>query len=308
MPRARTYIQDLVAARIDELVPTGDNIGGQTGIEASYPKIEEELDLAAWWILQNAPEQLLFSVMVNDLKHFHTTNSYDSVIDIDTRIVIDSKLIVTVVLPDNFLRFVRVKLNSWTRPVEALLRKDDPKYAQLFNKYNFGDWRRPYAALVPFSSYSSDPNETLKRTIDQTLTASQTLSGLYNGQTPSGGSALTTGDIIVLTGQTDKDENGVYVVQASGAPQKVDNNTTTVNCKRALHLFRAKTASDTLEELFYIPSLKAEEMPDELIDALVDETAYRVFRTMGRDFVEMANISKQNVSNLLGVKVGLKGE
>jgi hypothetical protein len=307
--RSRSYLTDLVAARIDVLIPSGNNVGGQTSIEASYPKIEEELDLSAWHILQTAPEHLLYQVAQYDKKHFHKEVDADVVADVDTRAIIANDLSVTIPLPDNFLRFIRAKMSGWGRDVIDLISSNDPKYNFQFNKFtaSSGNSNRPVAAVVPFSSYVSA--EQTKRTIAQTLTVNQVLTALFNGETPAGFSLLATNEIIILNSQTDTTQNGTYKVNAAGEPTKLTHETTTVNRGMALQCFRAKTSTDTLEELFYVPKLKAEQLPDEFTDALVDETAYRVLRTMGPERAQEAQAAREASMILLNsMKVGLQGE
>lgn len=316
MPKQRSYLKDLVAARIDELIPVGDNVGGQTAIEETYPRMDEELDLATLHILRIAPVHLLLQVAEYDKKHFHDEVD-DDVIgttypDIDTPISIASNLIATVTLPDNFFRFVRVKLSGWERPVSELISIDSPKYRLQFNQFRTWNYTNPGVALIPYSGYapgSYGTNERTKRNVSQTLTANQTLSSLFNGETPSGGSALSTNDVIILKGQTTYTENGIYRVNASGSPTKLSDYLTADYPMPgwALECFKAKTDSDTLQELFYIPRLKAEELPDEFADALVDETAYRVLRSMSR--LDEAQIARQSSIELINsMKVGLQGE
>lgn len=313
MPRQRDYLKDLVAARIDELIPTGDNVGGQTAIEASYPKIEEELDLAVLHILRTAPEHLLYAVSESDKKHFHKEEDEDVVADVDTRIVIGSDLVTTIVLPDNFFRFVHVKLTGWKRRVTQLLSVNDAKYRAQFNQFSSGNHIRPVAVLEQFNDYTdgtgATSDELTKRTITQTYTVNIALSTIYNGQDPNEQGALATGNIVVLKGQTDYTQNGTYKVNESGSPTKLTHNTTPYLPKQALQCFKAKASDDTLEELVYIPRLKAEQMPDEFADIIVDETAYRVLRTMGAERAQEAVAAKESATMLLNsMKIGLQGE
>jgi hypothetical protein len=298
MPRARTWIKDRVSARVDELLPQGDNIGGQTGIENTVPLIEDELNDAALWVLSEGELDFLLEAQVSDLKHFHASPYGEAVIDTDTRIEIDSSsLKATVIVPDNFLRFVSIRLSGWTRSLTMLYGVRDPKYSQQeSDPFASGKFDKPVGFLVPFTgSYAA--NEQTKWTLDQTLTQAQTLSGLYDGVTPTGGTALETGDLIALTAQTDLDENGIYLVNASStAPTKLSSDTTFRNKRMAIELYRSKTISDTLSggHFSYIPELLPEEMPDNTLPALIDYCAYRVMMNMGGNMVNEAKIALES--------------
>lgn len=302
MPRARTWIVDRVAARVDVLRPNAQITGGQTGIEAPMPLIEDELNDSAEFVLRNAPVELLFSIIQSDKKHFHGT----SAADVNTRVIIDSKLKALIPCPDDFLRFVSCRLSSWTRSLKELMDTRDPRYKfQEGNKYTSGSWDKPLGALVSFSDYISA--ELTKYTIAQTLTQNQTVSTLANGVTPVGGTVLSTGNIIVLTGQTNPDENGTYLVNATGAPTLLTKDTVTVNRKMALELYRAKASNDTLAEFHYIPRLLPEQMPNELLDVLIYHCAGRVFTHLGD--IEAAKIAFTEADKIMMTyKTGLMGQ
>ncbi len=311
MPRSREYLRKRVQARVDEFIPSGQNVGGQTAIEAPMETIDSELDFSALYVLRTANEDLVLPAVIGDLKHFHGT----SVEDIDTRIIIDSSSKkATVVLPDNFARFISMRLSGWKTDLKRLMLTSDPSYRmQEYNRFTSGSIEKPKGYLVSFVSYTDGTGDTddekTKWDINQTLTANQTLSSLYNGQTPSGGTILSTGNIIALSGQSDDDENGIYLVKASGAPTKLSDETSNanVNCKQAIEVYRASSSSDTIDHLHYIPKLKAEEMPDELIDALIEHCAGRVFSQMGNIAGREASF-KQAEYLLTNLNTGLIGE
>lgn len=50
-------------------------------------------------------------------------------------------------LPDNYLRFIRLKMDSWERPVTSLISETDPEYIIQQNKYLRGGVSRPVAAI-----------------------------------------------------------------------------------------------------------------------------------------------------------------
>ena len=305
MPRSREWFKKRVASRIDEVIPAGENVGGQTAIESPIETIEEELDFSVHYVLRTAKLQLLFPAVKSDKKHFHGT----SVNDVDTRVIIDSNKKITIVCPEDFLRFVACKMASWKRELKAVIGQNDPKYRfQEGNKYTSGSIDKPEGAMVSFGEYIS--GELTKWTIDQTLSENESLAGLYNGVTPvsSGATVLSTGNILVLSDQEDEDENGTYIVNASPiAPTKLSDSITTVNSGTAIECFRAGSVNDTLEKFHYIPRLKVEEIPDDIIDPVIWHCAGRVLEFMGR--MEESSAAMAKADALLGnLKMGLKGE
>lgn len=374
MVRNRAYLTKRVSARIDEVVPEGENKGGQTSIEAPIETIDDELDYSAHYILRTAKIELLFPTIQSDKKHFHG----DSVNEVNTRLVIDSNRVATIVCPEDFLRFVACRLSGWKRDLKEIISQTDAKYRfQEGNKYTSGSADKPEGAMVSFGEYlttithggvgggpftagekvtggtsgavgyfvestsstvltldrvtghfeaaetitGADSSATAtiasggivdeynKWVISQTLAENETLANLYNGQTPasSGATALSTDDIIILTGQSDEDENGTYKVNASGAPTKLTDSTSTGNSGTAIQCFRAASTSDTLTKFHYVPRLTAEEMPEDLIDPLIWHCAGRVLEYMGR--MEESTAAIQKADALLGnLKLGLQGE
>lgn len=307
MPRSRQYLKDRVAARVDEIIPTGDSVGGQTAIESPMETIDDELDFSALYVLRTGSLNIVYPAVVGDLKHFHG----DGEEDVDTRIVIDSiTKKSTIPCPDDFLRFVSMRLSGWSSDLKELSDPRDPSYRhQEYNSYTAGNTKKPTGYLVSFTSYISA--ELTKWTITQTLASNETLSALFNGETPAsaGATALATNDIIALTGQTDYNENGLYQVNASGEPTKISDETTNnkINCNQAVEVYRAATNTDTISHFHYIPKLKAEEIPDELVDALIEHCAGRVFDYMQNTASAEASYRKANF--LLGnMGSGLKGE
>lgn len=304
---SRQDLIDQVAARVDELLPTGDNTGGSTMIEAPMAKIEKELDHSALYVLRRGDLNIVLPAIEGDLKHFHG----DNVEDVDTRIIIDAATKkTTIVCPDDFARFVSCRLSGWKQDLQVVLPQADPSYRQQeSNPYTGGSKYKPKGYLVSFFSYISAENT--KWTIAQTLTDAETLSALYNGQTPAstGASALSTGDIIALTNQADYSENGLYLVNASGAPTKISNHTsnTYINCGQAIEVYRADTSSDTLTKFNYIPKMVAEEIPDELVDAMIEHCAGRVFSQMGMTTQKDAALQQAEFI-LNNLKSGLIGE
>ena len=71
MARGREFLKNLVASRIDEVIPVGDVVQGQTAIETPIDAIEEELDFSAEFVTRVGNIEQLFPALVSDLKYFH---------------------------------------------------------------------------------------------------------------------------------------------------------------------------------------------------------------------------------------------
>lgn len=140
-----------------------------------------------------------------------------------------------------------------------------------------------------------------------TFTVNVNLSELYNAQEISdqfNDISVATGDIVVLSKQSDPSENGTYKVGANAAQTlKLSNDITTQLPKQAIEIFRAKSKSDTLEKFHYIPKVKPEQFPDTLLDALIDIASARVLRFMGK--VQESSIAMDSGMKLIGAqKIG----
>ena len=338
MARGREFLKNLVASRIDEVIPVGDVVQGQTAIETPIDAIEEELDFSAEFVTRVGNIEQLFPALVSDLKYFHdnkkiteTGDANAAVNDIDMMISVKSDLTAIIPLPEDFIRFVSIKLNSSKKEVTELLSSQDPQYRlQQNNPYTSGTRYKPVGALVSFSDYSNSsdfrkntsPNSGFntnlllqKHTIDTNgyFTSNQTLSGLNNSF-----SGLATNDKIILTAQTVESENGVYLVLASGSPTKLSSNTdsTVIGGTRyatgqvnnmAIEYFKANATSDTIEKFSYIPRLIAEDIPDGLIDPMCYHCAGRVLESLQRPQEAQVMYTKAN-TYLTVYKEGLIGQ
>lgn len=367
MPRKRGYLIKRVSARIDEVVPLGDNVAGGTAIEASVETIDDELDYSAHFILRTAKLPLLYPSIRRDKKHFHGT----SVNDVDTRLIIDSSKNALIICPEDFLRFVSCRLSGWKRDLKEVMEQTDARYRlQEGNKYTSGSIDKPEGAMVSFGEYittlthgsvtsgpfqvgevvtggTSGATATVKTVNAASLIVEFTSGHFAAAETITGGTSgasavisaggvvdeynkwviaheyttnqvvadldddfdanIATGDVFILTGQTDEDENGTYLCNAAGTePTKLSHSTSTINSGTAIKVFKASSVNDTLEQFHYIPRLNAEEMPDDLIDPLIWHCAGRVLEFMGRMQESTAAMEKANML-LGGLKLGLKG-
>ena len=139
--------------------------------------------------------------------------------------------------------------------------------------------------------------------IDFTYTTNQIVADLDDDD-----ASISTDEIFVLTVQDIATENGTYKCNASGVePTKLSDDVATHLPLAAVEFFSANAAADTIEHFHYIPRLRAEEMPNELTDALVWHCSGRVLLYMGR--TEEANKAFESAAVLLGtMKVGLVNE
>lgn len=141
-------------------------------------------------------------------------------------------------------------------------------------------------------------------------TSNVDVSSLANGATitsANGSVSLATNDIIVLPSQTNTEENGTYKIGATAAAtKKLSNQIGTENPKYAIEVFRARSASDTLDVFHYVPDLLPEYFPEELQDPLIDYTSYRVLRYLGKEGRGPSLDAKMSAMELMGTqKVGV---
>jgi hypothetical protein len=142
---------ELITARIDEVIPKAENLPGNAIVEAPIGFIEDdtELNAASVEVLRMAKPHLLHSVAKKALNH-HPTKATA------TRVVRNSDGSGFIVLPTDFIRFLRLKLSDWKRPVEELIDSRDPKSAIQSNQFLRGGRSKPKVVLAPFADYTTD--------------------------------------------------------------------------------------------------------------------------------------------------------
>lgn len=147
----------LVAAKIDEILPPGENVPSGALIEAPIPYIEKELKEAGYHILRQAPVIQVKQVIKKAVKHFPVGEANTPVTNPDVRIFEgDTSDVYLVPLPVDFLRFLNIKLSTWSTPVSELIPEEDPKYRNQKNqRWTRGTELKPKAALVSFSDYDA---------------------------------------------------------------------------------------------------------------------------------------------------------
>lgn len=127
------YLINWVTARVDELMPTGQTTNAPVG------NIDKELEKAAVYLLRMIRIELAYLVA----KPANIADTQES----------DNSLIIP--CPEDYLRFIRVKLTGWKRPVDQLHASNSPVYTNQSNEFMAADPHKPAAALVPHISEHS---------------------------------------------------------------------------------------------------------------------------------------------------------
>lgn len=121
-------LKEWVTARIDELMPD-ENIQS-----SPIPNLEQELDEAALFVLRTVPKELVYPAAINVANiNLLLTNTGRGII----------------VCPNDFVRFLRVTMTHWRRPVDSLLNVDSMKYRKMDSKNLGATSDNPAAALAP---------------------------------------------------------------------------------------------------------------------------------------------------------------
>lgn len=364
--------------RADEFSIAASSAGGSTALEDPIQTIEDELDMSAIFVIRNAREDYLFPIIKGDKKFYHG----DNVNDVDIRLIIDSvDLTAKALCPQDYLRFISLKLASWRRDVRELIDPRSPEYRmQKYNDFTGGTIYKPSGSYGPFVDYICKITGTITGTftVGETVTSSggvagitgfsatvkevgsgfvilhkvtgsidpdgrgddtitgddstatldtitdvqdefnrykvikrysgnQTLSAFFNGETVDS-LVLATGDIVVLPEQTDPEETGTYLIGATANDLvKLTSDINTPPSGSIIEAFRAQSTSDTISEFTYAPRLKPEEMPEELLDSVIDVCASRVLKYLGR--TDAAMMALQSASQIMGAQLqGFKQE
>lgn len=159
MAYTESELIQLVAAKIEEILPPGENVPSGALIEAPIPYIEKELKESGYHILRQAPVIQVKQVMKKASLHFPAgmTDPDTPAVNPTVRVLAsDTTNVFLVPCPTDFLRFVNIKLSTWSAPVSELIPEEDPKYRnQKTLKWSRGTELKPKAALVSFSDYIS---------------------------------------------------------------------------------------------------------------------------------------------------------
>lgn|GEM_PF-3932727 len=216
--RPRTYYNNLVQQRVDEVVPIGDTVTGGTAIGDPQDFFDKELDLSSEHVLRIASLDLVIPSAHGNLKHFYG----NKVQDVSTRIEVRSDLSALLYLPESYLRFVIFKATGFKRSLTPIdiISIADPKYQyQREHVAIAGNVNKPVGALYPIADSDLRAPELGKYLLTKIFTTAQTVSGLDNDT-----SGIATGNVFALIAQAITTENGTYLTNASGvAPTKLSD-------------------------------------------------------------------------------------
>lgn len=232
----------MVVAKIDEILPPGEDVSGVDLIEAPIAFIEKELKESAYYILRQAPVVQVMHVLKKADKHFPIGDPDTPLTNPDVRIFEgDTQNVYLVPCPVDLLRVINIKLSTWAVPVSELIPEQHPKYRQQKTiKWTRGTELKPKAALVAFSDYL-----------------------------------------------------------------EVEKHPSFKNIGFAIECF-SSVSIPTLSYLHYVPKIKPEDMPDDLVDPMVWECAGRTLVIMNQP--ERAAIAMQQVQRFFTNKYGMMGE
>jgi hypothetical protein len=133
IPAARLTLIDLVKAKLDEIIPAVSlSLDEDEAIEDPYSLlINSFLDESAKRVLLSAPAHVLVP----------TPGTVEA-----TQDVTDNK-IGYIILPDNFLRAISLRMSEWKRDVTEFMTQSDKRYRLQQNKYTRGGTAKPVAVL-----------------------------------------------------------------------------------------------------------------------------------------------------------------
>lgn len=150
----------MVLAKIDEILPPGEQTEGITTIEAPVKFITRELSESCNYVLSKAPDIQVRQVMKKAEKHFPvgSTDPATPETNPNVRIIYDAATGFTKIpLPTDFLRFLDIQLQNWLVPVSIAMKQSDPKYIREKSIPDLGGTEiKPKAAIVSFSEYITE--------------------------------------------------------------------------------------------------------------------------------------------------------
>jgi hypothetical protein len=159
----RLALINYVKSKIDELIPEGEGV--QFNVE-SEPNIGDPYDLFINSILDEAAKKTLMSAPIH---YIEPTDASSQTVTPDA----GGDKIGYIVLPDNFLRLISLKMTDWEREVNEAITTYNPLYKLQRNQYVRGGVAKPVAAFnwkvitgTPtrvLEYYSIDTNHTIEK-------------------------------------------------------------------------------------------------------------------------------------------------
>ena len=163
----RISLINMVKAKLDEIVPEGEGIQFSVDTEPDISDpynllINAFLDEAATRVIQNAPLHILDPVKSDKTA---TPDASDNKIGY-------------IELPDNFLRFISLKMAEWKRQVTVCLPMESEQYKLQSSKYTRGGIAKP-AAFMGFRTISSAQERVIEY---YSVSSSHEIDWLYYAQ------------------------------------------------------------------------------------------------------------------------------
>ena len=118
-----------VEARLDEITPTSQTPS------VKYSRIYDELAEEAQVLLRRMPKQVVYKASVLYAPTYSDTASVGTGLRI--------------ALPADYIRFLRIQLTAWTRPVDSLISVDSDMYRAQYNPHQCANPSQPLAAIIP---------------------------------------------------------------------------------------------------------------------------------------------------------------
>lgn len=129
---------------MDEVLPSQNQIG-DSAIESPISNMGEELDTAAEFVIKLSRTELLLSLVKKATAPKIEANEDGSGL---------------IHVPSDLVRFIRLQLSDWHRPVDKLITQHDPEYLKQRNKFVRGTIYKPVGVLVAYTE--SDSNQAIE--------------------------------------------------------------------------------------------------------------------------------------------------
>lgn len=162
---------NLTKLKLDEVIPEGEGL--QFAVEGDA-NISDPLNLLIKGILPEAGKRVLINCPANYLDPVKSTATAVQEADVKTGYI---------VLPDNFLRFISLKMTEWLRPVTRLTPIESEEYLMQKNQYVRGGIAKPKAAIMHRAITTGTPPDeitTQKRVLEYySVNSSHAIDWLY---------------------------------------------------------------------------------------------------------------------------------
>lgn len=273
-----TYLKTMVSARVDEYL---EDAGQPTTIDLNFGDVEFELRQATRFVLSNIDRATSFIV---SREYAYATHLADA-----------SKDQAVIPLPDDYLRFVRLRLSGWNTDVNTLRSDADPLYPMQQFRLSRGTAQKPIAFQVPYhSTYAGGIVGALQlyATVPDADKANVQVGDGIVGIAPIGATVIDASDpdYVVLGCPSQAahdaiDVNDTFTVNSGQETEYV----LTIAYKEGQAFTRkphgqaieAYPAGTGVESLIYVPQTQAYDLPVELEDVLIWKTVQNIAGIMG---------------------------